>query len=195
MAGMMADNRFTDAAKSAAIGFTLTVAAFAGIALNAQGIGSHNSNAPVNFGADRIELQDRQDRVVLAGNVVIEQAGLTLRSARTLILYSDAGALSIQRMTATGGVRVTRGDEAATGDVAVYDFNRRIITMAGNVRLRRGGDTLNGGRLTIDLESGVSSVDGRASGTSPITGDPDLDGVRNENSSGRVTGTFRVPQN
>ena len=191
----MASFSFTDAARSAAIGFSLTIAAFAGIALNAQGIGSHNSNAPVNFGADRIELQDRQDRVVLAGNVVIEQAGLTLRSARTLILYSDAGALSIQRMTATGGVRVTRGDEAATGDVAVYDFNRRIITMAGNVRLRRGGDTLNGGRLTIDLESGVSSVDGRASGTSPITGDPDLDGVGNENSSGRVTGTFRVPQN
>ncbi len=179
-----------NAVKSATIGFALTVAAFAGVGLSAQGIGSHNSNAPVNFGADRIELQDRQDRVVLAGNVVIEQAGLTLRSARTLILYSDAGTLSIQRMTATGGVQVTRGGETATGDVAVYDFNRRIITMAGNVRLRRGGDTLNGGRLTIDLESGVASVDGRASGTSPVTGEPSV----GESSSGRVTGTFRVPQ-
>ncbi len=177
--------------RSAVLGFSLTMAAFAGIQLSAQGIGSHNSNAPVNFGADRIELQDRQDRLVLAGNVVIEQAGLTLRAARTLVNYSDAGSLSIQRMTATGGVQVTRGNEAATGDVAVYDFNRRIITMAGNVRLRRGSDTLNGGRLTIDLASGVSSVDGRASGSSPITGEPGV----GETSSGRVTGTFRVPQN
>ena len=58
----------------------------------------------------------------------------------------------IQRIDATGGVTVTRGNETARGDVAVYDFNRRIITMAGNVALRRGGDTLNGGRLTIDLD-------------------------------------------
>lgn len=187
----MTRSRFKSTLQSALLGFTLTIAAFAGIQLSAQAIAAHNSNAPVDFAADRIELQDRKNRVVLAGNVVIEQAGLTLRSARTLILYSDAGSLSIQRMTATGGVRVTRGTEAATGDVAVYDFNRRIITMAGNVRLRRGSDTLNGGRLTIDLVSGVSSVDGRASGTSPVTGEA---GVA-ETSSGRVTGTFRVPQN
>ena len=182
---------FKTMARSALLGFVLTASAFAGIQLSAQAIGSHNSNAPVDFGADRIELQDRQDRLVLAGNVIIEQAGLTLRAARTLVSYSDAGGLSIQRMTATGGVQVTRGNEAATGDVAVYDFDRRIITMAGNVKLQRGSDTLNGGRLTIDLESGVSSVDGRAGGSSPVTGEPAV----NETSNGRVTGTFRVPQN
>ena len=180
---------FASMAQSAAIGFTLTMVAFAGIQLQAQAIAAHNSRAPVNYGADRIELQDRENRVVLSGNVVIQQAGLNLRAARTLVNYSDNGSLSIQRITATGGVQVTRGDEAATGEVAVYDFNRRIITMAGNVRLRRGSDTLNGGRLVIDLNSGVSSVDGRASGSSPVSGEPDV-----QSSGGRVTGTFRVPQ-
>lgn len=186
----MTQSRIAPMARSAAIGFTLTLAAFAGIQLHAQAIAAHNSRAPVNYGADRIELQDRQNRVVLSGNVVIEQAGLNMRAARTLVNYSDAGALSIQRITATGGVQVTRGNEAASGDVAVYDFNRRIITMAGNVRLRRGSDTLNGGRLVIDLQSGVSSVDGRASGSSAVTGEP-----ATTTSNGRVTGTFSVPQN
>ena len=79
------------------------------------------------------------------------------------------------------------GNERARGDTAVYDFNRRIITMAGNVRLNRGGDTLNGGRLVIDLASGVSSVDGRASGSSSVTGQGQ--------SGGRVTGSFSVPEN
>ena len=87
----------------------------------------------------------------------------------------------------SGGVQVTRGNERARGDTAVYDFNRRIITMAGNVRLNRGGDTLNGGRLVIDLATGVSSVDGRASGSSSVTGQGQ--------SGGRVTGTFSVPEN
>lgn len=177
------------APRHAALGFVLTLGALAGIQGHAQALAGHNSNAPVNFAADRIELQDRQDRVVLSGNVEIAQAGLRLRSARTLVNYSNAGSLEIQRITATGGVTVTRGSESAHGDVAVYDFNRRIITMAGNVRLRRGGDALNGGRVVIDLASGVSSIDGSASGSSGVTGEGAV-----STGSGRVTGTFTVPQ-
>ena len=167
-------------------GFALTAALAGGIGLQAQSIAGHNSRAPVNYAADRIELQDRQNRVVLSGNVVIDQAGLTVRSARTLVNYDDTGELRIDRITASGGVTVARGNERASGDIEIYDFNRRIITMAGNVRLRRGTDTLNGGRLVIDLRSGVSSVDGRASGSG-------LPGSR-ESGSGRVTGSFSVPQ-
>lgn len=165
-------------------GFALTAVLAGGMGLHAQTLAGHDSRAPVNYAADRIELQDRANRVLLSGNVVIQQAGLTLRSARTLVNFNDAGELSIQRITATGGVVVTRGDERASGDNAVYDFGRRVITMAGNVRLRRGTDTLNGGRLVIDLNSGLSSVDGRAAG-----------GAAGSDGSGRVSGSFAVPQN
>jgi len=169
--------------------FAITAAAMAGIQAGAQAIAGHNSNAPVNYSADRIELQDKQNRVVLSGGVDITQAGLRLQAARTQVNYTDAGSLRIQRITATGGVTVTRGNERAAGEVAVYDFNRRVITLAGNVRLNRGGDTLNGGRLVIDLKSGVSSVDGRANGSSSVTGSVSSTG------SGRVSGSFSVPQN
>lgn len=164
-------------------GFALTTVMASGMTLHAQSIAAHDSRAPVNYAADRIELQDRENRVILSGNVVIEQGGLTLRAARTLVNFEDTGSLSIQRITATGGVVVTRGDERASGDNAIYDFNRRIITMAGNIRLRRGTDTLNGGRLVIDLESGLSSVDGSAAGSSAAG-----------SNAGRVTGSFAVPQ-
>jgi lipopolysaccharide export system protein LptA len=60
--------------------------------------------------------------------------------------------------------------------------------MAGNVRLNRGGDTLNGGRLVIDLRTGISSVDGRADGSSSVTGAVGGSG------NGRVSGSFSVPQ-
>lgn len=162
-------------------GFAMTLAVAGGIGLQAQGIASHNTNAPVNYNAGSIELQDRQNRVVLSGGVTVEQAGLTVKADRMLVNFTDTGTLDIQRITATGGVTVTRGNERASGGVAIYDFNRRIITMADNVTLRRGTDTLNGGRLVIDLRSGVSSVDGDPSGASG--GD-----------RGRVTGSFSVPQ-
>jgi lipopolysaccharide export system protein LptA len=167
--------------RPALIGFALAGAALFGLQqLAAQAISGHNSNAPVDYAADRIELQDKQNRVVLSGNVKITQAGLNISAARVTVAYTDTGSLQIQRIDATGGVTVTRGSERASGNVAVYDFNRRIITMSGAVRLNRGSDTLNGGRLVIDLRSGLSSVDG--AGGSAGRG-------------GRVSGTFSVPGN
>lgn len=145
---------------------------------SAQGIASHDTKAPVQLAADQIELQDRQNRVVLSGDVVITQGDLTLRAPRTTVAYTDNGQLEIQRLDATGGVTVSRGRESASGAVAVYDFNKRLITMSGGVTLRRNGDTLNGGRLVIDLRTGLASIDGRA----------------NAEEGGRVTGTFSVPQ-
>ena len=162
------------AASIAAIGF--------GSIAGAQAIAGFNSNQPVSYAADRIELQDRQNRVVLSGDVVITQGDLRLTAGRTTVSYTDAGTLRIQRIDATGGVVVTRGGERAQGSAGVYDFNRRVIILSGGVALRRGGDTLNGGRLTIDLNSGLSSVDG--------TGATGPQGTR-----GRVTGTFSVPDN
>ena len=170
----------------AAAGFVMTTAFAGGMALNAQTIASHDTKAPVSFNAGSIDFDDRANRVVLTGGVTVNQAGLTVRSNRMLANYTDDGSLDVARITANGGVVVTRGNERASGDVAVYDFGRRIITMAGNVQLRRGGDTLNGGRLVIDLASGLSSIDGRAAGGNAAAG--------SEGSDGRVTGTFTVPQ-
>lgn len=158
--------------RSAVLGVLLAGGALvASQQLGAQVFPGHNTDAPVDYAADRIELQDKENRVVLAGNVDISQAGLRLTAARTVVNFTDAGSLKLQRITASGGVVVTRGTERATGDVAIYDFNKRIITMVGNATLRRNGDTLSGGRFVIDLNSGVSSASG-----------------------GRVSGTFSVPK-
>jgi len=168
-------------------GFGIAAAAIVGTQqLSAQSIAGFNSNQPVDYAANRIELQDRENRVVLSGDVDIRQGDLRLTAGRTIVNYTDAGTLKIQRITATGGVQVTRGNEVARGNVGVYDFNRRLITLVGAVQLRRGADTLNGGRLVIDLRTGVSSVDGRSAGSSSAAGG-------STRGDGRVSGSFSVP--
>jgi lipopolysaccharide export system protein LptA len=47
----------------------------------------HNSNAPVDVSADRIEVQDRADRAVFAGNVHAVQQDLTLDTPRLTVAY------------------------------------------------------------------------------------------------------------
>jgi len=150
---------------------------------SAQAIAGFNSNQPVDYSADRIELQDKQQRVILSGSVVINQGDLRLTAARTTVAYTNNNSLQIQRIDAVGGVVVTRGNERASGSAGVYDFNRRVIVLSGGVALRRGTDTLNGGRLTMDLKSGLSTVDGGGARAPGSTG-----------TSGRVSGTFTVPK-
>ena len=178
------------ALRSLVIGFALSAAVIAGAGqLAAATHPSHNSEAPVDFSADRMDLQDKQDRAVLSGNVVVTQAELRLTADRTLMAYTNTDKLTLQRVDATGHVVVTRPDERASGDVAVYDLNRKLVTMVGHVTLsRNNGDNLNGGRLVIDLNSGLSSIDGHSA--SPSGG-----GVgQTDSHSGRVSGTFNVPK-
>ena len=158
-----------------------------GAPAQAQALANHNSNAPVDFSAGSIEVQDRADRVVLSGGVTVTQAGMTVTSQRMTVAYSRQGGTDVNRLDATGGVVVTKGDERASGNVAIYDLDRRLITMVGNVQLTQRGNRLNGGRMVIDLNSGRATVDGRGATRGP-------DGNVVPGAGGRVTGTFTVPE-
>jgi lipopolysaccharide export system protein LptA len=137
-----------------------------------------------------MELQDKQKRVLLTGNVDIVQADLRMTADRTLMAYTDVSKVQLQRVDATGHVVVIRGPERATGDVAVYDLNRKLITMVGHVTLHRAnGDNLNGGRLVTDLTTGISNIDGHTASSGPSGS-----GIGQSSGGGRVSGTFNVPK-
>jgi len=142
----------------------------------------HDTNAPVDVAADRIEVQDRADRAIFSGNVVVRQARLTLSAERITVAYTDVGGIEIERIEASGGVTVRSPSETVRGRFAIYDVNDRLITVLGDVTLTRGESRVNGGRLVLDLTSGRAVMDGNAGppGTS--------------SNGGRVTGRFTVPQ-
>lgn len=149
----------------------------------------HDSSAPIDFGADRIELQDKANRAVLSGSVLVKQAEMTLNAARMTVAYTGQvvdGSPQVSRLDASGGVSVSRPDQSARSQFAVYDLQRREIIMIGNVMLVQGGNPVSGGRLRIDLDSGKAYLDGGgavggAGGTTTTSG-------------GRVTGRFTVPK-
>lgn len=147
----------------------------------------HNSDAPVDFAADRIEVQDRSDRVVLSGDVVVTQGALRLAAPRLTVAYSDTRGIQVQRLDASGGVTITSPSERASGQFAIYDLNNRLITLLGGVTLTRGESQVRGARLVLDLDSGRAIIDGNAAGGSSAPGAVTREG-------GRVTGTFTVPQ-
>jgi lipopolysaccharide export system protein LptA len=173
-------------------GIILAVAALAATTAFAQpkqqqpvsALKGHNSNAPVDVQADRLEVQDRADRAIFAGNVHVTQAELTLEAPRLTVAYSGGQSnnnnVQIHRLDAAGGVVVRSPSETARGDFGIYDLDRKLITLIGNVQLNRESNQLNGSRLVIDLDSGRAVVDGGPPGVNA--------------SGGRVSGHFTVPQ-
>jgi lipopolysaccharide export system protein LptA len=162
----------------------LTAAAFAGAAAIAQepvsALAGHDSNAPIDVSADRIEVHERADRAIFVGDVRVRQADLTLDTQRLTVAYQSAGGIQIERLDASGGVTVRSPSETATGTFGIYDLQRKLITLVGNVRLSRGGSQIAGSRLVIDLNTGRAVIDGGPAGLGQ--------------QGGRVTGRFTVPQ-
>ena len=183
-----------------ALAATVAVAAFAQTQTTAPGVSAlrgHNTNAPVDISSNSLEVQDRADRAVFVGTLHAVQADLTLDTQRLTVAYSNKPAaaqagsappaatpngtgVQIDRLDATGGVTVHSPSETAKGDFGVYDLNRKLITLVGNVQLVRGDSNILGSRLVIDLNSGRAVVDGGPPGIAQ--------------SGGRVTGHFTVPQ-
>lgn len=174
----------THFARAALVAF-LAVSAVSAVPAAAQGItGSAlkglDSKAPIDVDADRIDVLDQQNQAIFTGNVRVRQANLTLEADRIKVAYSRPvkGDPVIQRLDADGNVRLATPSERATARFGIYDVNKRILTLIGNVVLTQGTTKVQGNRLTIDLASGRSTLDGRAS-----TGQP----------GSRVSGRFAVP--
>jgi lipopolysaccharide export system protein LptA len=127
---------------------------------------------------------------LFVGNVHATQAELTLDTERLTVAYSSkpgatggstsGGGVQIHRLDAAGGVVVHSPSETAKGDLGIYDLDRKLITIIGNVRLMQRDNVVTGQRLVINLDSGRAVIDGGPPGVN--------------SSGGRVTGHFTVPQ-
>ena len=140
---------------------------------------NHDTYQPIDIAAERLEMKQKQGRAVFKGAVKVTQGNMTL-SADTLTVFYVTGEESedpsISRLDALGGVSLVSSTESLRGDWGVYDVDRRLITIGGNVTFEQGDSTLKGERLEFDLISGIAKLDGQEG-----------------NADGRVRGTFSVP--
>lgn len=150
---------------------------------------NHDADAPIDVDADRIEVRDADAQALFSGSVKVRQGDLGLDANQIRVFYRRAGSedLTVLRLDAEGAVRLTSPSERASSRFGVYDVEERQLTMVGDVVLNRGDSVLRGQRLTIDLESGRSTLEGGAR--------PGGD-ARSEapGAAGRVSGRFVVPE-
>ena len=156
------------------------------VAAQTSALAKHDVDAPITVDADRLDARDADSQALLTGSVRITQGTMTLNADQVKLFYTRTGGKDpqINRLDAQNHVVLTSPSERATGRYGIYDVAQRQITLVGDVVLTRGESVLRGQRLSIDLDSGRSTLDGAGSGgskTVPATG------------GGRVSGRFVVP--
>ncbi|MHB9880339.1 LptA/OstA family protein [Pacificimonas sp. ICDLI1SI03] len=159
----------------------LAVAAAAAQEIPGASMRNHDSSAPIDFDAGRIEVREAESQAIISGDVHVTQGSLDLDAERIRVFYNDgADRIQVDRLDADGGVTVRTPAETARAQSALYDVPGEQITMIGDVVLTRGSDVLRGQRLIIDLGSGRSTFDAAVNAES--------------GEGGRVTGSF-TPSN
>ncbi len=142
-----------------------------------------DTTAPIEIAADALEVLQADQVAIFSGNVDATQGELRLQAAELRVHYDSGNGTGgeISQLNASGNVNVSSAQEAARGDWAIYDVLEEEVTMGGNVVLTQGDNTIQGNRLTIDLASGRSRIEGGAAA------------VTEEGEDGRVRGVFTIP--
>jgi lipopolysaccharide export system protein LptA len=118
---------------------------------------------PIEITADRLNADSASESVTFEGNVVANQADVTLHADRLFAEYSRKDR-NIEKITAEGNVRVIQGEKVALADRAVfYNLEQRIV-LTGGANLAQGENTLQGDTVTIYLRENRSVVTGGKKG-------------------------------
>ncbi|MCS6878376.1 MAG: lipopolysaccharide transport periplasmic protein LptA [Geminicoccaceae bacterium] len=132
------------------------------------GLGGKESRAPIEIVADTLTVRQNERVAIFSGNVDATQGARSLRADELTVYYGEEqGGQAIRRIEAVGRVVVAEPGQVARGDRGTYDPAAGKVTLEGNVVLTRGENVVRGGRLELDLATGVAVVRAARAGGSP----------------------------
>ncbi|GEO98464.1 LptA/OstA family protein [Methylobacterium haplocladii] len=146
---------------------------------------------PIKIDADRLDVFDKENKAIFAGNVVAVQGDATIRCSALTVFYkrgkdkdakktdkpddkgddeaagksqAEMAENGIRKVDCAGPVTVVQKDQVATGDNATFDQVARRIVLTGNVVLSQCRNVTRGSRLVYDMDSGRANMDPGSNG-------------------------------
>lgn len=149
-------------------------------AQQASALKGHDTAQALDVEADQIRLKQKKGQAFLTGTVKVSQGSLVLTAKQIVVFYDMAEGFdnpSVQRLDATGGVKLKSPSETVESEWAVYDVEQRIVTLGGKVAYTGLDAAIKGERLELNLLTGLVKLDGQM-----------------QDGDQRVKGRFSVPK-
>ncbi len=121
----------------------------------------HDTSLPVEVASDQLQIDQADGTADFTGNVLITQGEMRLSAGAVRVVYVQGADGRISEMRATGGVTLVNGAEAAEAREAVYSIDKGSVVMTGDVILTQGQNALSSNSLSIDLNNGTGTLEGR----------------------------------
>ncbi len=152
--------------------FVILFSGFLGINSFAQetDVFKGNDKKPVEITSDQLEVYRKEDKAIFSGNVLAKQGNVNLRSEEMTIYYkankakgkkADDGSKptnSISKVETKGKIFLSTPKETAQGDKGVYDVDKKVVTILGNVTLTSGKSIVRGEEMVYNLATGQSKM-------------------------------------
>ena len=147
-----------------------------------------SNDKPIQIESDKLEVHDNDNTAVFTGNVNVVQGTTLMKAGRMVVHYikgakgsgdggnadsagektdssvgnlMSGGASNIKSIDVDGKVYVKSDDQIATGDHGTFDMQTQILVLEGDkVVLTQGDNVVIGCKLTANLKTGLSDLDG-----------------------------------
>lgn len=128
---------------------------------------SSTSNDPIQIEADRLEVRDEEKVAIYKGNVRVRQGETLLKTGELRVHYigeasSGAPGSGVDRIETAGPLTVQSGKQTASGDKALFEMAKDLVTLTGNVVLTEGDSVVRGDLLVVDLKAKKARMTGGA---------------------------------
>lgn len=145
-----------------AVGIAFLLAAFLSVHALAEeeGGGSFSKDdEPIHVSSDLMESESGTGLVIFKGNVVVTRGELTIKSDELRIVnYQSSGA--IEKIIATGNVRLQDKNRAAYAEKAIYYNKEEKVELRGSPRVEDGDNLITGEVMILFLRDEKSIVKG-----------------------------------
>ena len=126
---------------------------------------NHNSEATVQVEGDTVQGLRQEGKLILVGNVKIEQDGAVLTSDEATV-FAEPNTTQTQRALAKGNVKfrkkATSENPEIRGQSEELEFlvSERTMVLKGKPKLWRGEELIQGRVIEVDLDSGRVKIKG-----------------------------------
>lgn len=120
----------------------------------------------VNIEAGEMEILETDKRAIFRGDVVAKRPSDTIRCQEMIVNYVDVKAADgssnteVDNLDCKSAVTITTATQTITGDLAKFQLRRDLLEVTGNVKVVQGKTVITGPRLTVDLKSKRTKMEG-----------------------------------
>ena len=129
-----------------------------------------DSALPIEISADNLKVLQKDQLAVFEGKVEALQGTTRLTSDKMTVFYrsgeqkKSSGQPAVSKIIVEGNVFLANPRETARGGEGVYDVDKSVVTLSGDVELTRDKNILKGHKLVYNMDTGKSELFGGSGG-------------------------------